>query len=225
MGVRERLVGTWNAWIDSWKIRALTPTHKIDAVENLLQASNIILDLEALAIGIASAVGLTLDPNSQLDLFRFAYPYDHTILIWAVAYLLVRRFYPLKPVFFMFLWGFQELAWNLVYFAARYPASLAWGSTQGIAGWDKYTIGVAVISIMGFWMLRKRITLDWRWSLAFVLFELVYFLSGVPIVNDRLTNNYIPSNWIWEVAYNVIAMTCYIGMFRERRPPSVESVV
>lgn len=224
MGEKGRLVAIWRSWIESWKINSFASTRKIGDINNLLQASNIVLDIEALAIGIVAGIGLAPNPNAELDLFGFAYPYDHTILIWAGAYLLVRRFYPLKPMFFVFLWGFQELVWNLVYFSARYPASLAFGSTQGILQWDKYTIGVAIISILGLWMLRKRITLDWRWSLVIVLFEAIYLLSGVPIVSDRLTNTYIPSNWVWEAAYNIVAMTCYIGMFRERKLPSVEGI-
>lgn len=182
-----------------------------------MSAANLVLEGEALVFAAVSAVGLRFDPNAELNLFGIAYPYDHTVLIWAVTYLLVKRFYPLKPMYFIFLWGFQELAWNTVYFSARYPASLAWGLAPGIAQWDRYTMALAAVSAVGFLIIRRRLKVNWYWVAGFAVFEVVYFLSGIPIVNDRLAGTYVPSNWVWESVYNVVAMPFYLGMFREKK--------
>jgi hypothetical protein len=154
-------------------------------------------------------------PNAQVD-FYIVYPYCHTVILWGVSYLLVKRFYPIKVLYFVFLWGFEELAWNTAYFLAKYPASLAWGSVMASPEWYRYMLILSLISGLGVLAIRKNLLVDFRWVVGFLMFESVYVVSGAPVVFGSFGQGYTPSNWIWETLYNVLAMMFYLGMFRER---------
>ena len=178
---------------------------------------NITFGAEVAALVAYSALKIAyFGPNAQIDFLIFN-PYCHTVVLWGVAYVLVKRFYPVKVLYFVFLWGFEELAWNTAYFLAKYPISLAWGSVIASPEWYRYMLVLLVISTLSIFAIGHRMTLNRPWLFGFLGFELVYILAGAPIVYAPFGGGYTPSNWIWETLYNILAMVFYLEIFRERK--------
>lgn len=186
----------------------------------LFRSFNVIVDLMALILAALSCLSLgAFGPNAVVPLFIIE-PYAHTTLLWTVVYLLLHRsFWPFKVFYFVFLWMLQEVLFNIGYFIARFPVSLEkWNHTVA-PSWDWYGYMYVLITAgaVSYFLLRRRVRIDWRLLPALAGWNLVLIILKMPMVSDPLANVVTPGLWWFEVLGGLVSFPIYLLMFREKK--------
>lgn len=195
---------------------------------NLVNWSSVVSDFAATIVLVGATWRAALDVNTGFSIF-VAFPYARTVALWMAAYVGVdwamlllkgRRFmWPHKSVYFVALWGFQELIWNIAFFASRWPLPLLHWQSLAVPAWYEYVFFLTPSAAIAALWLRHAgaVRIHWGWFVVLAVFEVGYVLAGVPIEQDVFRGTLDPGNWVWEFGYNLIVLPLYLLIFRERR--------
>jgi hypothetical protein len=159
---------------------------------------------------------------NQVSIFPFysVGPYAFDVVIWGVGYLIAyRKWKSWTPHYFLFLWGWQELTWNFLFFTHH-----GWlGINFVISGGN--AIGLGTIAMVTFWLGfvpltggfskkgKNRLKIRYKWFVPFLAIAVVYWFAGTPVAYDWLTKTEVDWHWMLEALYNIPALALYYKMF------------
>jgi hypothetical protein len=173
----------------------------------------------AKVIIIAIPQSITFNPLFIKETIIFA-PTAIDMIIWSTAmlFLFFKSFKYLTLPLFAFLFGLDELFWELCYYTSKsnYTLDLHYFIQLGIE--KGLPLGLSAF-IIGYIALKPKINLTFRYEhlskiilFMYIPFAILYILAGVPIINNPFTGINTLSNWTWQEGYNILmlSMMCLI---------------
>jgi len=148
-------------------------------------------------------------------------PYGYNLVLYPLYALLI--LYPKWgsrsiPAFLQ-LYSSNELVYNALY-TAVYPSSLGVAIHTSGGVWPYYIVFVCMVWVSSTLALRPRLEVGVK-SLILPLYLAVWVAAGVPIMEPyyAVGLGYHPSNWPWELGYQVALMYTYSVTVKPRVAP------